>query len=588
MVNYCNSRVQRYVHSLVATIAVTGTVVIAGIASPLHAAASEGTLGCNPNRPADSDTYYRFSGWQYTTTNTLGGARETSNTYSPYVANPPDDSVSAWSMLTDNTSASQNTFNFAQVGYVEYQGNIAPGSKRWYVWADGGGVHLLNYTPTGHPAYANPAINSSHSYYTLYGYQGSGLISFQIDGSNVVDPNGNVISKSYGWYPHQAFISGETHQANDQMMGDANTKEQFTNVGYWYGGNWQNMTGATTFNMGWPNAHPTPYVANPPWYGNQVVSNTSMNIWDTYCQYSEWPSVTYDTEKQQEVWWKGTNGHLQEAYWSNGPGWSAGGDAFYQTSPIGSPPSAMFDANQGQQVVFWQGTDNNLWSAYYTDSTSTWSPVYQVNSVAGGAWQMASAPAAMYDSTQHQQVVFWKGTDGNLYEQYWVSGSGWQYPSEVTSGGAHMGTLGSDPTATYSTSGHQQLVYWQGTDGKVWGTSWAGSGWAAANNTINQVIGSRPTAGYDSAQNQILLFWQGTSSDSTQYTLHEAYNNGSWNLVNPVPSMGSLGSSPTVGYDSYQNQQLVFWKGSADGKLYEAYWHTNWNGPTPAVTGPLG
>jgi hypothetical protein len=67
--------------------------------------------------------------------------------------------------------------------------------------------------------------------------------------------------------------------------------------------------------------------------------------------------------------------------------------------------------------------------------------------------------------------VFWKGTNGNLYEAQGPATGALSGPVDLG-----MGTLGSAPTAGVNSSG-ATYVYWEGTDGNLWEGYWNGSAW---------------------------------------------------------------------------------------------------------------
>ena len=140
-------------------------------ATAVPSVASEGTDGCVPYRSASLDngaqTYYRFDGWQYTNAGPLGGTTALMNTYSPYV---PSDQVLAWSMLQPSADSSQ----YAQVGYTEFPGNSG-GSTRWFIFLGSGpktqGQQIGSYMTWAQPNQSvHPAVDSWHSYTTLWGY----------------------------------------------------------------------------------------------------------------------------------------------------------------------------------------------------------------------------------------------------------------------------------------------------------------------------------------------------------------------------------------------------------------------------------
>ncbi len=242
------------------------------------AGASEGADGCNPNRETDYETY-RWDGWQYpaegNSTTPITGATVYTNTYSPYVPGPSADYVSAWSMLTVDTTVQ----SYAQIGYMEFPGNLAGGTQR-FLMVD----FSTNGAETGgavpHTAYPAPQVGSFHTYTTLYDNTDGGLIppnsvSFQYDG-NVVLQNGNPYYAQISWTPAQAQIMGETHTAASQMEGDVSNPEYFEDSGYYENGAWHAMN--STGNVQFVNDSP-----NSSGYGAEKLSSNDLAIWDWAC-----------------------------------------------------------------------------------------------------------------------------------------------------------------------------------------------------------------------------------------------------------------------------------------------------------------
>jgi hypothetical protein len=189
--------------------------------------------------------------------------------------------------------------------------------------------------------------------------------------------------------------------------------------------------------------------------------------------------------------------------------------------PPDNPPSAAVTAN-GTAYVFWKGTDGNLWEADGPAAGSLGAP-FKI-----GMGPLGSAPAAGVDG-QGNTYVYWKGTDGNLWEAYWT-GSRWAGPEPLG-----KGPLGSAP-AVAVTGNATAYVFWEGTDGNLWEADGSAAGSLGAPFRIG---------------------------------------------------MGPLGSAPAAGVDS-SGDTYVYWKGT-DNNLWEGYWTgSRWAGPNPLGDGPLG
>lgn len=88
---------------------------------------------------------------------------------------------------------------------------------------------------------------------------------------------------------------------------------------------------------------------------------------------------------------------------------------------------------------------------------------------------LGSAPTATVLSNG-DQIVFWRGTDNNLWQAIKRGGHPWEGPN-----GLGMGPLGSEPDAGVDGNG-ATYVYWKGTDNNLWRGYWDGTKWAGPEN----------------------------------------------------------------------------------------------------------
>jgi hypothetical protein len=105
----------------------------------------------------------------------------------------------------------------------------------------------------------------------------------------------------------------------------------------------------------------------------------------------------------------------------------------------GPNPSIAVD-NYSDQFVFWKGTDGGLWEAYNDGSWHGPIGLHQMGI-------LGSPPSVAVSSTQTTnnglpyQYVVWEGTDRNLWLAYW-DGS-WHGPAKIG-----FGPLGSQPSVS--------------------------------------------------------------------------------------------------------------------------------------------
>jgi hypothetical protein len=427
---------------IVVFIALAGT---AGGFSPRPAVASSGApaqpftedgSGCPPNR-ADTGYTTHFNGWSaylgpFTT---FGGASTYTNTYSPYVA-ASSTSVSAWSMVGDGGG------DYSQVGWLEHPGSVN-GSQRWFfVQSKGPGIGdnsdavtlLLTFSP-----YTHPALGSWHTYTSLYqdtwgGAVPSNALSWSIDGSLVVDANGNPYYQVPNqWHPNTALIYGETHSNASQMPGDIQTPVDFQQSGFYANNQWQVMNNGMGTGLPANDVSTIGVIADTPWYGDQPISSNELKIWDWSCP----PNTSYppyggvaraasvsSTSSEVDNFYTTVAGGLYHTWNASTPYWETEivgqpGQIYYGGPPggVASNPAAV--VNGTRMDVFVRDYSSQLWHAWGTSGSWRWE---EVTNLAGGT--IISDPSVVSYAPGDLEV-FGRGTDG--YLQHWVQNnySGW-------------------------------------------------------------------------------------------------------------------------------------------------------------------
>ena len=161
--------------------------------------------------------------------------------------------------------------------------------------------------------------------------------------------------------------------------------------------------------------------------------------------------ATWQNSGQQDVYWRGTDGNLWEDVWSGGTWWASPGHL--SVGPMGSEPAVVTNPARNEEDVFWEGMDSQLYEAYYSNSKANWffvSPVKPLMGPLGSEPAVAAWPAG---GQAGQQDVFWKGTNGQLWEASWSNGT-WTQPHEPFS----SGTLGSAPAVVVNPCGRSRKL----------------------------------------------------------------------------------------------------------------------------------
>jgi hypothetical protein len=178
------------------------------------------------------------------------------------------------------------------------------------------------------------------------------------------------------------------------------------------------------------------------------------------------PSVVTTTDGSQLVFWRGTDGHLGEAWYAVG-GWHGPSD-IVSLGKLASAPSATITPDGSQQLVFFQGADNHLTEDWY--ALGSWH-----GPVEFGA--LSSPPSVTVTPDGSTQLVFSKTAAGHLQESWYTLGS-WHGPIDWTSAAfAGNGLLTSSPSATVTVDGSTQIVFWQGAGATLWEGWYTAGGW---------------------------------------------------------------------------------------------------------------
>ncbi|PZR80608.1 MAG: hypothetical protein DLM65_07725 [Candidatus Aeolococcus gillhamiae] len=180
------------------------------------------------------------------------------------------------------------------------------------------------------------------------------------------------------------------------------------------------------------------------------------------------PSVVTTKDGSQLVFWRGSDGHFGEAWYSAG-GWHGPVD-FAGLGSLASAPSATITPDGSTQLVFFQGLDNHLNEDWFT--LNAWHGPIDLTSLG----TLASSPSVAVTPDSSTQIVFFRSPAGHLQEDWFTQGS-WHGPADITASRGGAGLLASPPSATITTDGSTQLVFWQGAGSTLWEGWYAGGGW---------------------------------------------------------------------------------------------------------------
>jgi lysozyme len=296
------------------------------------------------------------------------------------------------------------------------------------------------------------------------------------------------------------------------------------------------------------------------------------------------PDVTVTPDGNQLVFWRDTAGHLIEAWYAdgvwNGPvDWST---SRLQGAQLASGPSGAVTPDGSHQLVFWQGTNSHLEEAWYSGGWN--GPVDWTVARFPAAAALASAPSAAV-TADGAQLVFWRSADGHLQEVWYAAGQ-WNGPVDWTRSAFHdADLLQSAPSVVVTPDGSQQLVFWQGVGGHLY-EAWLSAGkwngpvdWTANAFAGSSTLASAPSAAITPDGKEQLVFWQNAAG----HLVEVWHASGKWSqpadwTAALFGGAGLLSSPPSVAIIPSTSQQAVFWQG-AGHTLWEAWYAGRWNGP---------
>jgi hypothetical protein len=165
-----------------------------------------------------------------------------------------------------------------------------------------------------------------------------------------------------------------------------------------------------------------------------------------------------------QVFWEGRGRH--RALWhvvrALGQSWTH--PASLGMGPLGGAPWATALTNGAIDVV-WRGSTSphHVWSAFLRSGQRARGPRSLGGSIRGAPW-----PAA----AQSMARVFFRGTDGRLWQLAYRSAGRWTSSARLA-----MGRLGSAPFAAAGMGAGPFEVFWKGVRGGLWAASGSGRSW---------------------------------------------------------------------------------------------------------------
>ena len=302
------------------------------------------------------------------------------------------------------------------------------------------------------------------------------------------------------------------------------------------------------------------------------------------------PGWATESVSDSQVVYRVLNGKVWEKRYATWSGWAT---SWYSlptlASGVTATGTAMGAVFGGVDQVFVTGSDGQEYVNTFNPGfgfSSTW---LSLGLPAPGVHAVGT-PSVLSATATGNLNIYVRGSNGNLYEQWYTPGFGWSSAWYNLASPPGV-TLASDP-ATGSFRGIDQ-AYAIGSDGSLWqrwytpGVGWS-DGWYSLAAPAGTTLVARPSAGVFGGVNQVYSTAANGAVYQRWYTPGYGWSDGWYNLGPPAPGVTAVGSLAVQPVSVTQNDDLYV-RGS-DGNLYEQ-WYTpghGWSSFWYAMTAPGG
>ena len=228
--------------------------------------------------------------------------------------------------------------------------------------------------------------------------------------------------------------------------------------------------------------------------------------------------------------------------------------------------TVALDAAAGHQYVFWRGSDGRIYEA--TDRRGWRGPLKM-------PWFSGSTPSAAV-GPHGVLYLAWQGAESHIFEASYDGK--WHGPTDLTEANRWRtnGLASSAVSLAVNPRNGAQFLMWRGTDARIHEASlrakWRGP------LVMPWTLSGAPTVAVTRAGHQY-VFWAGPGGD-----IEEAWYRGSWQGpldLTRTYGWGEFGQTttrPGIAVNPVDESQYVFWT-ALDGRLYEAWYSHGWHGP---------
>ena len=228
--------------------------------------------------------------------------------------------------------------------------------------------------------------------------------------------------------------------------------------------------------------------------------------------------------------------------------------------------TVALDAAGGRQYVFWRGSDGRIYEAIYSRG---WRGSLKTR------WFSGSTPSAAV-GLDGVLYLAWQGADSHIFEASYDGE--WRAPQDLTRANRWRtkGRALSAVSLAVDPRNGAQFLMWRGTDGRIH-EAWRGAKWHGPL-VMPWTLTGAPTVAVTRAGHRYVV-WAGPDGD-----IEEAWYRGRWRGPVDVTStygwgeFGQTTTRPGIAVNPVDERQYVVWT-ALDGRLYEAWYSHGWHGP---------
>ena len=269
----------------------------------------------------------------------------------------------------------------------------------------------------------------------------------------------------------------------------------------------------------------------------------------------------------QWTYYRNSDGYLWELYRNPSTGqWANSKIPAVQAVTTGTSPVIGRNATSKAQWIYYQGTERGIWELYRNPSTGNWSNT----KIPGAQAAPGSSPAMMGDPSAGAAWIYYRATDGYLWELYRNPSTGQWANTKVPA--TQAAAAGATPAIGRNATTGAQYVYYRGSDGGIWELYRNPSTGQWANSKLPYALvapGSSPVLMGDPSAGAAWIYYRAT--DGYIYELYRNPTTGVWaNSKVPATQAAAPGTTPAIGRNATTNAQWAYYDG-ADGGVWELY-----------------